>query len=95
MVYMGERTEALLRIVIGIISGIILGLWKVIVQVVVVIHWFYVIITGKRNKGLAQFCNMWVTYVYNYVRYMTLTTNKRPFPFNEFGKVLEKVEMKK
>ena len=92
---MGERTEALLRIVIGPISGIILGLWKVIVQVVTVIHWFYAIITGKRNKGLAQFCNMWVTYAYNFIRYMTFTTNKRPFPFNEFGKNIEKVEMKK
>ena len=92
---MSERLEALLRIIVGIISGIILGLWKVIVQVVVVIHWFYVLVTGERNKELAKFCNMWDTYVYNFVRYMTFTTNKRPFPFNSLGKNIEKVEMKK
>ena len=92
---MTERLEALLRIVIGIISGLILGLWKVIVQVVVIIHWFYTLITGKRNKEMAKFCNMWVTFAYNFVRYMTLTTNKRPFPFNRLGKNLEKVDMKK
>lgn len=92
---MTERTEALLRIVIGFISGLILGLWKVVVQVVVVLHWFYAIITGKRNRGMAEFCNMWVTYAYNFVRYMSFSTNKRPFPFNEFGKDIEKVDMKK
>ena len=92
---MSERTEALLRIVIGIISGLILGLWKIIVQVVVIIHWIYVLVTGKRNKELAKFCNLWVTYVYNFVRYITFTTNKRPFPFNSLGKNIEKVDMKK
>lgn len=91
---MGERSEALMRIFVAIISGIILGLWKVIIQVVVVIHWIYVIFVGKRNKGLADFCNMWVTYAYNFIRYITFSTNKRPFPFGEFGKDIEKVDMK-
>ncbi|MAH32799.1 hypothetical protein CL615_00225 [archaeon] len=92
---MTERTEALLRILIGIISGLILGIWKVVVQVVVILHWFYTIITGKRSKALADFSNMWITYVYNFLRYMTFATNKRPFPFNDFGKDIEKVDMKK
>jgi|TARA_B100002003_G_scaffold243969_1_gene269227 uncharacterized membrane protein len=92
---MSERTEAILRIFIGIISGFILGLWKIIVQVVVIIHWLYAILTGERNKGMAEFSNRWVTYVYQYLRYMTFSTNKRPFPFNEFGKDIEKVDIKK
>ena len=91
---MTERTEALMRIVVGIISGIILGLWKVIVQVVAVIHWLYILVYDKKNKDLAKFCNMWVTFAYNFVRYMTFTTNKRPFPFNSLGKNIEKVEIK-
>ena len=90
---MTEKTEALMRIVVGLISGLILGLWKVVIQVVVVIHFFYVLFTGKRDKELAKFCNMWVTFAYNFVRYMTFTTNKRPFPFNSLGKNLEKVEI--
>jgi len=91
---MSERTEAILRIPIGIISAIIIELWKIIIQVIVVIHWIYVIFTGKRNKGLSEFTNKWVTYVYNYLRYTTFATNKRPFPFNELGKDIEKVDMK-
>jgi len=30
---MSERTEALMRIVVGIISGIIMGLWKALIQI--------------------------------------------------------------
>lgn len=90
---MSEKTEALMRIVVGLISGLILGLWKVVIQVVTVIHFFYVLFTGKRDKELAKFCNMWVTFAYTFVRYMTFTTNKRPFPFNSLGKNIEKIEI--
>jgi len=92
---MTERTEAILRILIGFVSGIILGLWKIVIQVVVMIHWIYVIITGKRSKGMSEFCNKWVTYVYTVTRYVTFSTNKRPFPFNDFGNDVEKVDMKR
>ena len=92
---MSERLEAILRILILFISGFILGLWKVVIQVVTVLQWIYVIVTGTRNKGMAEFCNKWVTFAYNYIRYMTFNTNKRPFPFNNLGEDIEKVDMKK
>ena len=92
---MSERLEAILRIIIGFICGLILGLWKIVIQVVVVIHWIYVIIVGNRNKDMSEFCNKWVTYVFSVTRYVTFSTNKRPFPFNEFSKDVEKVDMKK
>ena len=50
---MGERTEAWLRIVVGIVSGIILSLWKALIQILGVVHWFIVIFSGKRQKGIA------------------------------------------
>ena len=89
---MSERKEVLMRIVVGIISGIILGIWKALVQVVVIIHFVYALFTGKRNKNLAEFCNYWNTQAYRYLRYMTFTTNKRPFPFDELGKNIEEVD---
>lgn len=91
---MSERTEALMRIVIGIVSGIILGIWKLLVEVLAVFHWFYVIFTGKRSRSLAEFSNIWTTQAYAFIRYMTFTTNSRPFPFSDLGKVLHPVEMK-
>ena len=91
---MSERTEAWMRIVVAIVSGIILGLWKIAVQVVSIIHWFYVVFLGKRNRDLAEFCNSWNTQIYRYIRYMTFATNTRPFPFSEMGKVIEPIEFK-
>lgn len=92
---MGERSEALFRIVVLIVTGIILGLWKGLVQVTVVIHWIYVIFSGKRSGEIAKFTNYYVTLVYKYIRYLTFATNERPFPFGEFGKPIMPVDMKK
>ena len=91
---MSERKEAWMRIVVGIISGIILGLWKVLVEGVSLFHWIYVVFSGKRNKEIAEFCNAWTTQAYRFIRYMTFATNSRPFPFSELGNVLHPVEMK-
>jgi len=87
---MGERTEALLRIVIGIVSGLILSIWKILIQVLGVINWIIVIFTGKRNKEIANLSEIWNTQVYDYLRYMTFVTNKRPFPFSNLEKSLSK-----
>ena len=92
---MSERSEAFMRLIVLVVSGIILSIWKTIVQIVVVLHWLYVLFTGKRNKDLAKFCNLWNNQTYKYIRYMTFTTNERPFPFTELGKVRDEVDMKK
>ena len=91
---MGERSEALLRIIIGIVSGIIFELWTTIVQIVAIIHWIYVVFSGKRSQGLAEFCNLWNTQFYRFMRYMTFTTNERPFPFTALGNVRDEVVLK-
>lgn len=79
---MGERTEALMRIVVGIVSGIILGLWRGLIQILGIVHWFIVIISGKRQEGIAEFSEIWNSQIYVFLRYMTFVSNKRPFPFS-------------
>ncbi|MBI4177067.1 MAG: DUF4389 domain-containing protein [Candidatus Aenigmarchaeota archaeon] len=86
-----ERREAVLRIPIGFVSGIILGFWKMLVEVVLIIHWFLAIITGKRNLNLANFANAWITEYYGFTRYMNFTTNERPFPFTPLHKPVRPV----
>ena len=85
-----ERKEAWMRIVVGIISGIILTVWKTLIQILGVIHWFVVIIKGKRKKGIAKFSEIWNSQIYVYLRYMTFVSNKRPFPFNELERNISK-----
>ena len=77
-------------LIVGIISGIILALWKTLIQIIVVIHWIVVIFSGKRQKGFAEFCEIWNTQIYVFLRYMTFVSNKRPFPFNKLEPNLSK-----
>lgn len=89
---MSERKEAWFRIIVCIISGIILSIWKILIYVLGIIHWIIVVFSGKRNKGLADICEYWNTETYKYIRYLTFVSNKRPFPFSnpermtKFGK---------
>ena len=84
---MNERTEALMRVVVLIVSGIILSFWKGLIQILIVFHWVMVLITGKRIKGLAEFCHVYNCQIYAFMKYITFATNKRPFPFTELAKV--------
>ncbi len=77
-----ERIEALLRIPIAIISGLILGLWWNLTCILMIINWFMTLLSGERNKSLALFCEYFNTEVYKFIRYMTFMSNKRPFPFS-------------
>jgi hypothetical protein len=89
---MSERKEALMRIVVAIVTGIILSLWKTLVQLLVIVNWFIVIFTGERNKGLAEFCEIWNTQVYVFLKYITFVSNDRPFPFTSLAKNMDKFE---
>ena len=82
-----EREELVWRLVVGIVSGIILGVWKFLIIVLAIIHWFKVLITEKRDKGLAEFCEYWNSELYRYTRYMTFQTNEQPFPFTEMKRL--------
>lgn len=91
---MAERSEALMRIVVGIVSGIILSVWKIIIQVFGVVNFIITLFTGKRNRDLAEFCEIWNTQTYIFLRYMTFVNNKRPFPFVSLKKSMSKFERK-
>jgi len=88
-----ERLEALMRIVVCIVTGIILYFWFILVKVLTIVHWVVVILTGKRNKTLSEFAHNWNAQVYLFLKYITFATNKRPFPFTRLGKV-DKLDMK-
>ena len=86
-----ERMELLWRVLVGIVSGIILGVWKALVFVLAAINWISILFTNKRNKDLAVFCEYWNSEVYRYFKYLTCVSNERPFPFTGL-KTLSKFE---
>lgn len=81
-----ERREIFIRIVVAIISGIILGIWRWLIVALAVINWFYTLFVGKRNQEMAELSEIWNTQLYSYIRYLTFVTNKRPFPFDKLKK---------
>ncbi|MEI6731842.1 MAG: DUF4389 domain-containing protein [archaeon] len=78
----GERKEAWFRILVAIISGIILGVWRYLICLLALVNWLITVFSGKRNKSLAEFSEYWNTESYKFLRYLTFVSNKRPFPFS-------------
>ena len=87
---MSERTEILMRIVVAIVSGIVLSVWKWFIMIISVINWIYTLFAGKRLKELAEMSEIWNTQMYTLFRYMTLVSNERPFPFTNLTKNISK-----
>ena len=91
---MTERTEVLMRIVVGVVTGIILSVWRLLIYVFVLINVVYTLFSGKRHKEIAEMSEIWNTQVYIFIRYMTFVTNQRPFPFENMTKNLSKFNKK-
>lgn len=85
-----ERTEALMRIVVGIISGFILYVWSHLVGILIIVNFFYTLIIGKRSKDIAKLCEVFNSQLYSFSRYMGFVSNERPFPFEKLTKDISK-----
>jgi hypothetical protein len=81
-----ERKEAFLRIPIGILSGIILHIWRMLIIFLALVNLVYTIFDGKRHKGIAEFSEYWNTEMYKFSRYLTFVSNERPFPFTDLAR---------
>lgn len=86
---MSERKEAWFRIIVCIVTGIVLGVWKILIIVLGIVNWLITVFSGKRNKDLAMFSEYWNTENYKYIRYLTFVSNSRPFPFSDLEKMSE------
>ena len=87
-----ERKEALMRILVLIVSGIILGVWYYFVLVLGIVNFFYTLFKTKRMRGLADMSETWNTQSYIFRRYMIFLDNRRPFPFTSLQKSMSKFE---
>lgn len=87
---MSERKEAFMRIIVGIVTGVILGIWAYLIYALVFVNFIVTIFTGKRVKDLAKFSEIWNTQSYTFVRYMTFVSNQRPMPFKPLAESISK-----
>jgi hypothetical protein len=87
-----ERSESLMRIVVGVISGIIFYLWTYAIGAFILVNFFYTLIKGQRSKDVANLCEIYNSQIYSFWKYMTFVSNKRPFPFENMTKNISKFE---
>lgn len=88
----GERKEVFMRLVVGVVSGIVLHIWKWLIIAFFLINWIYVLFTGRRIRELAELSEIWNTQWYIFQRYLIFVANKRPFPFSKLEKSISKYE---
>lgn len=72
-----------LRLLFMIVMAVAWSIAVFITGAVVVVNFFYVLITGKTNSRLTAFGQSLATYLYQIVRFMTFNTETRPFPMDE------------
>ena len=87
-----SRKETWMRIIVGIISGIIFWAWSYLIAVFFVINFVYGVFTGKRLRELAELTEIWNTQMYHFKKYMGFMTNTRPFPFTSLKESISKFE---
>lgn len=76
-----ERKEALMRLVVLIVTGIIVYLWGYVSLFLILVNWIWTLICGKRNQPIGGFVEKWGSTVYYFVHYVSGESNDRPFPF--------------
>lgn len=73
-----SRVEILVRIVWAILGGIVLFIFNLIAILAVIIQFFYVLIYGKRQKGIFDFMKAVEVQRFRLVLYLTFVTDERP-----------------
>ena len=77
-----KRGSTWLRLFFMFVVIILYSVSRVVVSVVVLLQFFWVLLTGETNKPLENFGQSLATYTYQVVRYLTFNTEERPFPFD-------------
>ena len=70
-----------LRLLFMAIFGLLAWLAGMVGLVIVVLGFFWVLITGEVNRELRQIGQAIASYIYEIVRYLTFNIDDKPFPF--------------
>ena len=85
----GSRKEIFIRFLYSMLYLVVFEILKVIVQITVVFQYIYLFVSLSHNDSVRNLSNKVAAYTYEVIRYLTLNTNLRPFPFNDFPAEIE------
>jgi hypothetical protein len=71
------RWELFVRILWAIVGGIILWVYSIIALVCIILHWFFILITGRRNKTLNNVLKVYLYYRTKFEAYLIMLTDER------------------
>jgi hypothetical protein len=70
------------RLFFMVVLAFLYGLSRFVVGAVVVIQFFYVLLTGQTKDELKSFGHSLAIYSYEVIDYLTFNTDEKPFPFD-------------
>lgn len=76
-----KQKSTWVRLFFMIVLAILYGLSRIVIGAVVVIQFFYVLLTGEAKEELKSFGHSLAIYSYQVIDYLTFNTDEKPFPF--------------
>ena len=81
-----DKKEILMRIPVFILSGIILYVWGFFIIIFSLAQLVLFLIGEKKEKEFAHISNLFSNQIYDFFKYITFSSEKRPFPFSKLKK---------
>jgi len=78
-----SRKNVLIRFLYTIVVCIGFEVVRFVALLCTLVQYAIVLVTKKESEPLRHFCNVMSRYAYHCLRYMTLNSNERPFPFSQ------------
>jgi len=85
-----EKKEVWMRIPIFIISGFILEAWGFFILIFALVQFILLLVENKKNKELLRMCSVYLIQLYIFMKYVTFLSDKRPSPFGDLEREIEK-----
>lgn len=86
------RKKIVIRLLYTILFFIIFEILKTIIQVSVLFQYVYLLISKTYSEPVRNFTNKVSVYAYKVLRYVTLSENNKPYPFQDFPQIMELLE---
>ena len=71
-----------MRLLFMLVITFLYSISRVIVGAVVIVQFFWVLLTGETNQKLQVFGQSLATYTKQIILYLTFNTDERPYPFD-------------
>ena len=82
------RKKIVIRLLYTILFFIIFEILKTIIQVSVLFQYVYLLISKTYSEPVRNFTNKVSVYAYKVLRYVTLSENNKPYPFQDFPQIM-------